>query len=187
MKKIFILIIAIFLICGCAKEQDVKHKDTDNEVIADDDTYLVTDNNKLEDTVEQLYIEDEEIEVLSEMTNAESEISNDEEDDDVKRQPMFLGLCATYKDVERPEYYSIEYFRSIDGNYTYYDVVNDIGEPNGTYGSGIVREYWKVEDKFIIMHYSFEGIVLKVELCNQNEVEEVLFRNEEYEKQHSSN
>lgn len=47
--------------------------------------------------------------------------------------------------LEIPE----EYFTSLDKNMTYDELVAEIGEPSGTVGSGIVRDYWRIgEDKY---------------------------------------
>lgn len=47
--------------------------------------------------------------------------------------------------LEIPE----EYFTSLDKNMTYDELVAEIGEPSGTVGSGIVRDYWRIgENKY---------------------------------------
>jgi len=44
--------------------------------------------------------------------------------------------------IEIPE----EYFLNLDKNITYEQLVSEIGEPNGTVGSGIVRDYWRIDE-----------------------------------------
>lgn len=40
---------------------------------------------------------------------------------------------------------------------TYEDLVSEIGEPSGTVGSGIVRDYWRIgEDKYAVLWIEFE-------------------------------
>lgn len=45
-----------------------------------------------------------------------------------------------------------EYFLNInDSDMTYDELVSEIGEPSGTIGSGIVRDYWRIgEDKYAV-------------------------------------
>lgn len=54
--------------------------------------------------------------------------------------------------IEIPE----EYFDELDGM-SYDEIVKKIGKPNGTVGSGIVRDYWRIgEDKYAVWWYGFE-------------------------------
>lgn len=47
---------------------------------------------------------------------------------------------------------SEEYFLNInDSDMTYDELVSEIGEPNGTVGSGIIRHYWRIgENKYAV-------------------------------------
>lgn len=51
-----------------------------------------------------------------------------------------------------------EYFLDFNNNdMTYEDLVSEIGEPSGTVGSGIVRDYWRIgEDKYAVLWIEFE-------------------------------
>lgn len=169
----------LVLLTGCT--QEVEFNNSNEEVLSDDymnlETQNVTDYDStqaINEMVDEIYTLDGE--------NSLGIYNEGEEDDTMERQPMILGLCASYREVERPDFYSLEYFRNLDDSYTYYDVLNDIGEPNGGIGSGIVREYWQVEDKYILLRYGLDGTILKVEQCNQKEVEEILYINEEFGK-----
>lgn len=39
-----------------------------------------------------------------------------------------------------------EYFLNLDKNMTYEELISEIGEPSGTVGSGIVRDYWRIDE-----------------------------------------
>ena len=44
-----------------------------------------------------------------------------------------------------------EYFLTLDSNMTYENLILEIGEPSGTVGSGLVRDYWRIdEDKYAV-------------------------------------
>lgn len=49
-----------------------------------------------------------------------------------------------------------EYFDKL-ADMSYEEIVAEIGEPSGTVGSGIVRDYWRIgEDKYAVYWYGFE-------------------------------
>ena len=49
-----------------------------------------------------------------------------------------------------------DYFLNIDKNMTYSELIDKIGEPSGTVGSGIVRDYWRIgEDKYAVAYWSY--------------------------------
>lgn len=170
----FVIGIILVSLCACAIEDENKFIESEAELI--DGSVESIPNNSVEN------IFDNSTNITLDGENSLGIYNEGEEDDTMERQPMILGLCASYREVERPDFYSLEYFRNLDDSYTYYDVLNDIGEPNGGIGSGIVREYWQVEDKYILLRYGLDGTILKVEQCNQKEVEEILYINEEFGK-----
>lgn len=177
MRRILIIILlGAILLCSCSKE-----------VNTDKSNYNYTSGENI--NVDINCNDDKELAGDMTLESQNIDIKNNElEEYKIKSSIVLLGLSAIYYDIERPDYYSLDYFCNIDGTYTYQRIINEIGEPNGTFGSGIVRDYWKVDDKYILIHYNHEsGIVLKVQQCNTEEVEEDLFRNEEYEKAYLNN
>lgn len=80
-----------------------------------------------------------------------------------------MGMIAPYKSFER-ELYS-DYFRNIKKGTTLEDIEKDIGEPNGWFGSGIVRPYYEVkDDKYVILYLDFEGTheIMDISICPIN-------------------
>ena len=73
--------------------------------------------------------------------------------------------------------YSIEYFKKIDDNYSYDDIVNDVGKPNGWRGSGISNPFWLVDGKCILVKLSLQNQneISKVVLCSEDEEIEVFY------------
>ncbi|MBQ8924072.1 MAG: hypothetical protein IJ053_04685 [Lachnospiraceae bacterium] len=66
------------------------------------------------------------------------------------------GLIAYNKNsdliIDIPE----DYFLNIDKDMTYSELIAEIGEPSGTVGSGIVRDYWRIdEDKYAVAYWSY--------------------------------
>lgn len=56
-----------------------------------------------------------------------------------------------------------DYFFNLDSDMTYDELVSEIGEPNGTVGSGIVRWYWRIgEDKYVVCNMGMEHLYFEI-------------------------
>ena len=56
-----------------------------------------------------------------------------------------------------------EYFLTLDSNMTYEDLILEIGEPSGTVGSGLVRDYWRIdEDKYAVCLPSADNLHFEI-------------------------
>ena len=75
-----------------------------------------------------------------------------------------MGILAPYKCFDREVY--DDYFRSLKKGTSLKNIINDVGEPNGWFGSGIVRPYYEVEDDKLV--------VLSLDYTNQNEIINIL-------------
>lgn len=52
--------------------------------------------------------------------------------------------------LEIPE----DYFQNLNSTMTYDELISEIGEPSGVVGSGIVREYWRIdEDRYAVCEF----------------------------------
>ena len=87
------------------------------------------------------------------------------------------GIPVMWEYVPRKKIYSIEYFKKIDDNYSYDDIVNDVGKPNGWRGSGISNPFWLVDGKCILVKLSLQNQneISKVVLCSEDEEIEVFY------------
>lgn len=57
--------------------------------------------------------------------------------------------------IEIPE----EYFLNLDSTMTYDKLISEIGEPSGTVGSGIARDYWRIgEDRYAVCTFFGNGL-----------------------------
>ncbi|MBD5534712.1 MAG: hypothetical protein HDQ99_03420 [Lachnospiraceae bacterium] len=89
------------------------------------------------------------------------------------------GLMATWKYVERE--IDLEYFYQLDNTTTYKQIEEEIGEPNGERGSGLIFPYYQVDsDLYVVVSFSLdeEGKYDKVGmllLCNKDEVLEKIY------------
>lgn len=56
--------------------------------------------------------------------------------------------------IDIPEEYFLDFN---DSDMTYDELISEIGEPSGSVGSGIVRDYWRIgEDKYAVLWVKFE-------------------------------
>lgn len=61
-----------------------------------------------------------------------------------------------------------DYFLNLDSDMTYDELVSEIGYPNGTVGSGIVRWYWRIgEDKYAVCDIRMEHLHFEIWRGNQ--------------------
>lgn len=92
---------------------------------------------------------------------------------------MVNGLLGTYVYVERPDSYGIEYFKNIDSTYTYKRIIEEVGGPNGLFGSGIMTPYWEIEfGQYVAVYANISNEnskIFKIILCDsKNEIEKYL-------------
>lgn len=86
------------------------------------------------------------------------------------------GLPATCdNNIERD--LDISYFRDLPQGTRFQDVIDEIGEPNGYAGSGIVRPYYKVGEHYIVFNVMATeegwGTIGALWSCTNEEVVEV--------------
>ena len=83
------------------------------------------------------------------------------------------GLIATWKYVERE--IDLDYFYQLDNTTTYRQIEEEIGEPNGVRGSGLIFPYYQIDNNlFVVVSFSLdeEGEYDKVGmllLCTEDE------------------
>lgn len=89
------------------------------------------------------------------------------------------GLIATWKYIERE--INLEYFYQLDNTTTYQQIEEEIGEPNGARGSGLVFPYYQIDNNlYIVASFSLDedgeydklGMLL---LCTEDEVLEKIY------------
>lgn len=89
------------------------------------------------------------------------------------------GLIATWKYVERE--IDLDYFYQLDNTTTYKQIEEEIGEPNGVRGSGLIFPYYQIDNNlFVVISFSLdeEGEYDKVGmllLCSEDEVLEKIY------------
>lgn len=95
-----------------------------------------------------------------------------------------MGILAPYKCFDREVY--DDYFRSLKKGTSLENIINDVGEPNGWFGSGIVRPYYEVEDDKLVvlsLDYTNQNEIINILICPKNynsydDVEEIDFEDE---------
>lgn len=134
---------------GCAKTLD-ETTDTAEEAAE-------TENDGITEEI----TDDEIEEIKEELRNAEN--SN-----------YIAGLLASYKYIDRD--IELEYFYELDNTSTYEQILEEIGEPNGQVGSGIVYKYYEIDDNlYVIIDFSgsenkpFDR-VRSIRSCSQDEI-----------------
>ena len=89
------------------------------------------------------------------------------------------GLIATWKYIERE--INLEYFYQLDNTTTYQQIEEEIGEPNGSRGSGLIFPYYQIDNNLYVVasfslnedgRYDKVGMLL---LCTQDEVIEKIY------------
>lgn len=89
------------------------------------------------------------------------------------------GLMATWEYIERE--INSEYFYQLDNMTTYKQIEEEIGEPNGKRGSGMVFPYYQIDNNlYVVISFSLDvdgkydkvGMVL---LCTRDEVLEQIY------------
>lgn len=71
------------------------------------------------------------------------------------RAIMVQGLIASWEYIERD--ISLDYFYQLDNTTTYRQIVEEIGEPNGGRGSGLVLPYWQIDNNlFAVMSFAMD-------------------------------
>lgn len=89
------------------------------------------------------------------------------------------GLIATWKYVERE--IDLDYFYQLDNTTTYKQIEEEIGEPNGVRGSGLIFPYYQIDNNlYVVVSFSLdeEGEYDKVGmllLCSEEEVLEKMY------------
>lgn len=93
------------------------------------------------------------------------------------------GLIATWEYIERE--INSDYFYQLDNTTTYKQIEEEIGEPNGKRGSGIVFPYYQIDNNlYAVISFSLDedgkydrvGMIL---LCTKDEVLEKIYPKEE--------
>lgn len=89
------------------------------------------------------------------------------------------GMIATWKYIERD--IDLNYFYQLDNAISYKQITEEIGEPNGARGSGLIWPYYQIDDNlYVVASYSIdkEGRYDKVGmllLCTKDEVLEKIY------------
>lgn len=102
------------------------------------------------------------------------------EEYDMKNSIYVSGAFASYKYIDRK--INLDYFYKLDSTSTYEQIVEEIGEPNGEYGSGIIYKYYEINDDLYVSLLFFgndeclENVSL-IRLCTGKEVLDVIFPN----------
>lgn len=102
--------------------------------------------------------------------------NKDEEEKKSIQMTSVGGLPATCdNNIERD--LDISYFRDLPQGTSFQDVIDEIGEPNGYAGSGIVRPYYKVGEHYIVFNVLATeegwGTIGALWYCTNEEVVEV--------------
>lgn len=89
------------------------------------------------------------------------------------------GLIATWKYIERE--IDLNYFYGLDNTITYKQIEEEIGEPNGGRGSGLIFPYYQIDNNlYVVVSFSLDedgeydrvGMLL---LCTKDEVLEKIY------------
>lgn len=84
------------------------------------------------------------------------------------------GILASYMHFDRK--INLEYFYELDNTSTYEQILEEIGEPNGQFGSGMIYKYYEIDNNlYVSILFSsnknkvYDKITL-IKLCTQDEV-----------------
>lgn len=112
--------------------------------------------------------------------NAETDYIIDEVDGkNIVDQQYVSGMLETYKYIDRD--IELEYFYKLDNTSTYEQILEEIGEANGQFGSGMIYKYYEIDDNLYvsILFSSSENKlfdrVLLIRLCTQHEVLDTIY------------
>ncbi|MDE6687211.1 MAG: hypothetical protein K2K17_07840 [Lachnospiraceae bacterium] len=150
---------------GCAKTLD-ETTDTAEEAAetVNDGTEEAAETEN--DGITEEITDDEIEEIKEELRNAEY-------------AKYISGLLASYKYIDRD--IELEYFYDLDNTSTYEQILEEIGEPNGQVGSGIVYKYYEIDDNLYVVIYfygsenkPFDRVGL-IRLCSQEEILDTIY------------
>lgn len=89
------------------------------------------------------------------------------------------GILASYKYVDRD--INLEYFYKLNNTSTYEQILEEIGEPNGQFGSGIIYQYYEIDNNLYVSilfsgseNEEYDKISL-IRLCTQEEVLDTIY------------
>lgn len=100
---------------------------------------------------------------LGESTIHETEGNN------MKTSIYVSGMLASYEYIEREV--NLEYFYKLNNTSTYGQIIEDIGEPNGQYGSGIQYVYYEIgDDLYVSLSFNSYDKLGLMYLCTQKEI-----------------
>lgn len=100
------------------------------------------------------------------------------EQSDMRNSVYVSGAFVSYKYIDRK--LSLDYFYKLDSTSTYEQIVDEIGEPNGEFGSGMIYKYYEIEDDlYVSLSFNCSDKYLEnvslVQLCTGNEILDVIF------------
>lgn len=112
--------------------------------------------------------------------SAETDNITDEVDGkNIENQKYVSGMLASYKYIDRD--IELEYFYKLDNTSTYEQILEEIGEANGQFGSGMIYKYYEIDDNlYVSIDFSssenklFDRVLL-IRLCTQDEILDTIY------------
>lgn len=75
-------------------------------------------------------------------------IANETKGEKTGNSISVAGILASYKYVDRD--INLEYFYKLNNTSTYEQILEEIGEPNGQFGSGIIYQYYEIDNNLYV-------------------------------------
>lgn len=89
------------------------------------------------------------------------------------------GILASYMHIDRK--INLEYFYGLDNASTYEQILAEIGEPNGQFGSGMIYKYYEIDNNLYVSilcssseNKVYDKITL-IKLCTQDKVIDTIY------------
>lgn len=89
------------------------------------------------------------------------------------------GLIASYRHIDRQ--LKLQYFYELDATVTRQKLEEEIGKPNGQYGSGIIYDYYEIDDNLYVSIMAIgsesnpEGKINSLQLCTHEKTIETIY------------
>ena len=106
-------------------------------------------------------------------------IANETKGEKTGNSISVAGILASYKYVDRD--INLEYFYKLNNTSTYEQILEEIGEPNGQFGSGIIYQYYEIDNNLYVSilfssseNKGYDNITL-IRLCTQEEVLDTIY------------
>lgn len=107
-------------------------------------------------------------------TKIEDAQIDEREEDNMKNAIYVTGMLATYQYIDREV--NLEYFYKLNNMCTCEQIIEEIGEPNGQYGSGFTYKYYEIgNDLYVSILFSDNDRVALMRLCTQKEILDIIY------------